>query len=99
VGEKTARLLVESYPDLPSLIADAKAERRKGAQLQRSPALRAAIREAAGYLTDMLTLVPIRTDVELKEWIRDRDEAKVDEVGRAYRLQGPIRRLASAMAR
>jgi len=99
VGEKTARLLVEAYPDLPSLVADAKAERRKGAQLQRSPSLRAAIREAADYLTDMLVLVPIRTDVELKEWTSEREEAKVDEVARAYRLQGPIRRLAGAMAR
>jgi 5'-3' exonuclease len=99
VGEKTARLLVGAYPDLPSLIADAKAERRKGAPLQRSPALRAAIRDAASYLTDMLSLVPIRTDVELKESNRERDDARVDEVARAYRLQGPIQRLTRAMAR
>ena len=97
VGEKTARVLVGDYPDIQALVEDASADRRRGALLQRSPALRAAVREAAGYLAAMRQLVPIRTDLEVRAWMHPRDEARVDDVARRYVLRGPIERLTRAL--
>jgi 5'-3' exonuclease len=96
VGEKTARELVRTYPDLGSLVKDAEAERRTGPPLQRSPALRAAIRDAAPYLAAMRKIVPIRTDVKLKTWSSPRSERKLAALARRHRLEGPVRRLLEA---
>jgi 5'-3' exonuclease len=97
VGEKTARVLVNTYPSLDELLADAAAPKRKGAPLQRSPALRAALREAAGYIRKMQEVVPIRTDLEVKTWQARRDERKVEVAAERHALTGPLRRLRQAM--
>jgi 5'-3' exonuclease len=97
VGEKTARVLIQAYPDLPSLVRDAQAERRKGAPLQRSPALRAAIRDAAGYLAAMQEVVPIRTDVPVRIWAGAGSDARLDALAKHHGLAGPIRRLREAL--
>jgi 5'-3' exonuclease len=97
VGEKTARLLVNGYPDLKSILKDATAERRRGPLLQRSPGLRAAMRDAAGYLADMQKIVPIRTDVEVRTWSGAQSDARLDALARRYKLEGPIRRLRQAL--
>src|SRR5207248_2411461 len=60
VGEKTARLLVNAYPSLEAMIEDARAERRSGGPLRRSPSLRGAIASSADYLDAMRRIVPIR---------------------------------------
>ncbi len=98
VGEKTARELVHAYADLGSLVSDALAERRKGAPLQRSPALRAAIRDAAGYLAAMREVVPIRTDVRLRTWDGLPSEKRLAALAERHALAGPIRRLREALA-
>jgi 5'-3' exonuclease len=98
VGEKTARLLVDSYPDLRSLIEDAKADQRKGAPLQRSPSLRASIVDAEGYMAAMQKIVPIRLDAEMKEWARPADQTRLSELVYLYRIQGPIGRLTEALS-
>jgi len=97
VGEKTARQLVKAYPDLDALVADAKAARRSGAPLQRSASLRAAIRESEGYLEAMRAIVPIRTDVEVRTWGGEPDEARLGELAERYRVGGPVRRLQAAL--
>jgi 5'-3' exonuclease len=97
VGEKTARLLVNAYDSLDALLADAAAPKRTGPPLQRSPALRSAVREAAQYVRAMQQVVPIRTDLEVKAWTGERDERKVDELAKRYGLQGPARRLGQAL--
>src|SRR5438552_18295571 len=61
VGAKTARALVNAYPSLEALVADAAAPRRSGRPLQRSASLRAAIRDAASYLKAMDDVARIRT--------------------------------------
>jgi len=99
VGEKTARALVNSYPDITALVDDALASRRTGAPLQRSPALRAAIREAAEYLATMREVVPIRTDVEIRMWQASPDEERLEAMGEKYQVEGPLRRLRSALGR
>jgi 5'-3' exonuclease len=97
VGEKTARTLIDAYGDLAAIIRDASAPRRSGAPLKRSVALRASIREAADYLEAMQKVVPIRTDVEVTSWRADPDLDRVEELGEARRLQGPLGRLRSAL--
>jgi 5'-3' exonuclease len=99
VGEKTARALILAYPSLDALVEDAGAERRKGKVLQRSPALCAAIRASTDYLETMRQVVPIRTDLELRTWSGDRDDALVDELTERYSVTGPIRRLRQALGR
>jgi 5'-3' exonuclease len=98
VGEKTARVLVGAYPSLTALLDDALADKRVGAPLQRSPALRAAIRESVEYLEAMRLVVPIRTDVPVREWERARDDGTLERFGEHYRVGGPIRRLRAVQA-
>jgi len=98
VGEKTARLLVNTYASLDDLLADAAAPKRKGPPLQRSPSLRAALRDAADYIRAMEEVVPIRTDLDVKIWKAERNERKLEEAAERYALTGPIRRLRQAMA-
>jgi 5'-3' exonuclease len=98
VGEKTARLLVNTYASLDDLLADAAAPKRKGPPLQRSPSLRAALRDAADYIRAMEEVVPIRTDLDVKIWKAERKERKLEEAAERYALTGPIRRLRQAMA-
>jgi 5'-3' exonuclease len=98
VGEKTARVLVQTYPTLEALVEDARSEQRRGAPLQRSAKLRAAIRDAVDYLEAMRTLVPIRTDVDVQTWQAKADDARLDSLGERYKLTGPIRRLRQGLA-
>jgi 5'-3' exonuclease len=97
VGEKTARELVNAYPSLEALVADATADRRTGKPLQRSPALRTRIREAADYIATMREVVPIRTDLELRLWTEEGDPERLDALATRYRLTGPVRRLLEAL--
>jgi 5'-3' exonuclease len=98
VGEKTARLLVQAYPSLDALVADASAEKRVGAPLQRSPSLRAAIRDAAEYLATMRAVVPIRTGAEVNTWQHERDDQRADKLAERYKVTGPVKRLRAALA-
>jgi 5'-3' exonuclease len=97
VGEKTARQLIEAYPSLDALVEDATSDQRTGPILKRSPSLRARIRDAADYLEIMREVVPIRTDLELREWGGRRDDGKVDRLAEELKLTGPVRRLRAAM--
>ena len=99
VGEKTARALIQAYPSLDALVEDAGAARRTGTVLQRSPALCAAIRGSTEYLETMRQVVPIRTDLEVRTWSGDRDDALADELAERYAVTGPVRRLRQALGR
>jgi 5'-3' exonuclease len=97
VGEKTARALIKAYPSLEALVEDATSDQRTGPILRRSPALRAKIRAAVPYLEAMQEVVPIRTDLELREWGGRRDDRKVDRLAERFSLTGPLRRLRQAL--
>ncbi|HYZ11460.1 MAG TPA: 5'-3' exonuclease H3TH domain-containing protein [Actinomycetota bacterium] len=97
VGEKTARALVLAYPSLEALEDDARAERAKPGPLRGSPALKARVREAAGYLEAMREVVPIRTDLEVELETGRRDDRRLDELAERWGLTGPIRRLREAL--
>jgi hypothetical protein len=79
-------------------VADASSEHRTGPPLQRSPSLRAAVRDAADYLAAMQEVVPIRTSAEVTTWERPRDDRRADELAERYKVTGPVRRLRAALA-
>jgi 5'-3' exonuclease len=97
IGEKTARALVNAYPSLDALIEDATAPRRTGKLLQRSPSLCGSIRDSAEYLATMREVVPIKRDLELRQWTQDRDDGLADELAESYKLSGPVTRLRKAL--
>lgn len=83
VGEKTARRLVNAYPDLPALLADADAQ---------TPKLGQTLRDAAEYLQAMRAVVPARTDVALQRIDVDPDADAVEQMVRQHALSGPVER-------
>ncbi|MGH2740843.1 MAG: 5'-3' exonuclease [Actinomycetota bacterium] len=97
VGEKTARVLVVAYQSLDALVADASAPKRWNAVLQKSPSLRARIAEHAEYVAAMRRVVPIRTDLEVREWRREPDNTALERLSNRLRLTGPVRRLREAL--
>jgi len=99
VGEKTARALVAEYGSIDEMVADSQAEKRKGASLKKSPALRARIADAAEYLEAMKKVVPIRTDLEVRLHRVERDEAALDRLAESFGLGGPVGRLRAVATR
>ncbi|MBI4261847.1 MAG: 5'-3' exonuclease [Actinobacteria bacterium] len=97
VGEKTARELIRAYPSIDALVADASSDRRTGAPLKRSPALRAAIREAAPYLETMRRVVPIRTDLQVTRWRPDPEPDRLDRLAEGRGVSGPVKRLRATL--
>lgn len=89
VGEKTARRLVEAYPDLATLVEDAESQ---------SPALAARLRDARSYLSAMRAVVPARGDVAVTVHHDARDDARLDHLAERHSLESPIRRLRQALA-
>jgi len=96
VGAKTARALVDAYPSLRALAADARRARPNGELLRKSRSLAPAIREAAGYLESMRRVVPIRTDLDLNIERGDAEPDRLDALAERHNLQGPARRLRDA---
>lgn len=97
IGEKTARALVNAAPDLRTLLDDAASEKRTIPALQRSPSLRAALREARDYVEAMLRIVPVRRDLEVTTWRKEPDPDAEEELARRHRLGGPLRRYRAAL--
>jgi len=88
IGEKTASKLVSAYPSLEALVAAA----------DDLPARQAArLREAETYLRLMREVVPVRRDVEVRVERGERDVERLEQLGEARRLGGPIRRLTEAL--
>lgn len=88
VGEKTARTLINTYPSIAALLADAEAQ---------TPRLQKALAEAGDYLAAMDQVVPVRTDVEVTLARGQRDDERLDALGEQQRLTNPIRRLREAL--
>jgi 5'-3' exonuclease len=97
VGEKTALALVGAYPSIEAMIQDAALPRPTTRPLAGSPALRARVREAAGYLAIAKEIVRIRTESEIRTWQPDPDEERLSHLVERHRLKGPVQRLRAAM--
>ncbi len=97
VGEKTARALVETYPSLAEMLADAERPTPAPGPLKGKPALRARLRESAEYLERMQRIVPVNATAPLQTWSGDRDDAELKRLGEDYGLRGPVQRLVAAL--
>jgi 5'-3' exonuclease len=97
VGEKTARALVQTYPDIDAMLADAATDQPGPGPLKGSPALRSRLRDAADYLEAMRALVPIKTDAPLEIWNGERDDDIANELAEVNGLRGPVQRLRAAL--
>ena len=98
VGEKTARALVQAYPSLDAMLADAASDGSPSpGPLKGKPALRARMRDAAGYLAVMRELVPVNADAPLAVWSGTRDDAAAKSMADRHGLRGPVTRLLAAL--
>jgi 5'-3' exonuclease len=98
VGEKTARALVQAYPSLDAMLADAASDGPPSAgPFKGKPALRARMREATGYLAVMRELVPVNADAPLAVWSGTRDDAAAKALADRHGLRGPMTRLLAAL--
>jgi len=96
VGEKTARALVQAYPSLDAMLAEASgtATRRP---LKGAPGLKARLAGSADYVAAMREVVPIRTDLDLVVARAERDDEALEALAARHRLTGPLRRLREAL--
>lgn len=83
IGEKTARRLMAEHASLPELIAAADGQ---------TPALAQTLNASAAYVVAMADVVPVRTDVALREVGPEADPDLVAELEARHRLDGPIGR-------
>ncbi len=88
VGEKTAQALVARYPTLDALLADTAAQ---------TPRIAASLKASRDYLEAMRTVVPVRSDVDVRSWAGRWDDLKLAEIGERFRLSGAIRRVRAAL--
>lgn len=88
VGPKTAADLVNAYPDLEALLADARSQ---------TPRLAQRLAAAGEYMAAMRSVVPVATDVTLETRPGTRDDAALDDLAERHNLEGPINRLREAL--
>src|SRR2546428_650902 len=65
VGAKIAQALVQAYPSLDDMLADAAGDTPREGPLKGKPALRARMREAAEYIAAMQRIVPVNATAPL----------------------------------
>lgn len=97
VGEKTARALVQAYPSLPAMLADAARTDPQPGPLRGRPALRARLRESTDYIAAMRRLVPVNRDAPVDRWGSVRDDASLEALANELALRGPVQRLRAAL--
>jgi 5'-3' exonuclease len=99
VGEKTAAALVQTYPDLDAMLADAATDTPLPGPLKGKPALRAKLVASAEYLDQMRRIVPVNDTAPMATWEGPRDDAALLDLADATGLRGPVRRLLAALDR
>jgi 5'-3' exonuclease len=97
VGEKTARVLIQTYGSLSELLEDAASETPRPGPLKGKPALRARLRDAAAYLDSMQRIVPVNAEAPLSLWAGDRADEALTQLAEAHGLRGPVQRLLAAL--
>jgi 5'-3' exonuclease len=97
VGEKTARALVQAYPSIEAMLAEARSDHPAPGPLKPKPGLRSRLRESAGYLAVMQRLVPVNAEAKLEVWSGERDEAGLIARAGPLGVNGPAQRLLAAM--
>jgi 5'-3' exonuclease len=89
VGPKKAAALINAYPTVDALLADAQSQ---------PPRLRDALLDAVDYLEAMKLVVPVRKDAPVEVvGGRPPEMTKVKKLASRYNLEGPADRLVSAL--
>jgi 5'-3' exonuclease len=99
VGEKTARALVQAYPSIDAMLADAANEHPQPGPMKGAPALRRRLLDSAEYLDAMRKIVPVHPEASLGLWAGERDDEGLRALGEAVGIRGPIQRLLAALER
>jgi len=99
VGEKTARALVQTYPDIEAMLADAATDAPQPGPLKGKPALRSKLAASAEYLDQMRRIVPVNDTAPMATWAGPRDDEALRSLADATGLRGPVRRLLAALDR
>ncbi|MGZ5327856.1 MAG: 5'-3' exonuclease H3TH domain-containing protein, partial [Actinomycetota bacterium] len=99
VGEKTALALVQTYPDIDAMLADAASDAPQPGPLKGKPALRAKLAASAEYLDQMRRIVPVNDTAPMATWAGPRDDDAILDLADATGLRGPVRRLLAALDR
>ena len=98
VGEKTARALVQAYPSLEAMLADAVADGSpRAGPFSGKPALRAKVAGSADYLAIMREIVPVNAVAPLAAWSGSRDDPALKSMADRHGLRGPLTRLLAAL--
>ena len=97
VGEKTARALVLAYPSIDAMLEDAARPSPLTRPVKGSPHLRARLRESVEYLQAMQKVAVINTAVEVRQWRRDPDDERLEDLARSRRLSSPLKRLRAVL--
>ena len=97
VGEKTAKLMIDAYPSLDTLIADASAMPPPADGPLASAKLRAKVVDARDYLAAMRRIVPVNADAPMALWSGPRDAEALKELADRHGLRGPAVRLLAAL--
>lgn len=84
IGEKTAAKLIQTYPTLDALIADAE---------NQTPKMAENLLNSQEYIGKMFHVVPIRQDVKTLTSRPQKDPAELEKLANHYRLGGPLGRL------
>ncbi len=92
VGEKTAKMLIETFGSLDGVVAAALA-----GDEPMKPRVREAIAASAGYLATMQRLVPVNADAPLSVWAGERDDEACGALATTLAIKGPMQRLLAAL--
>ena len=84
IGEKTAAKLIQVYPTLDALIADAD---------KQTPKMAENLRTAQEYISKMFHVVPIQQSVEVITNRPQKDPSELKRLADHYRIGGPLGRL------
>ncbi len=97
IGEKTARELVNAYPSIDVMLDQARSDTPAPGPLKGRPALRARLRDAAGYLDAVRRIVPVHLDAPVRTWSGERDEGSLLAFADHFGLKGAARRVLAAL--
>jgi 5'-3' exonuclease len=97
VGEKTARELVNAYPTIDAMLADAASASPKAGPLKGRPALRARLRDSIEYLDAVRQIVPVNASAPIEIWHGERDDGSLLKLAEHFGVKGPAQRVLAAL--
>jgi 5'-3' exonuclease len=97
IGEKTARALVQAYPSIEAMLADAGSGAPAPGPLKGKPAVRSRLLASADYLAAMQRVVPINVAAKLELSAGERDDEALKDLAESLGVKGPAQRMMAAI--